>query len=200
MLGLTAQDGTIIFSNDTDITVYTGFITMNGGTLIAGTESNPLHSNLKIVLEGNLYGTQQPIFGNKGIGCLDCKLSIYGKPRNTWTTLGSTINPGDTNFTLNTTVDWKVGELIVVASTSFNHNESESKVITAINGNVFTVDTPFDYQHVSIIESYGASDYLSMNAEVGLLSRNIKITGDDDSNVTQYGAHLLVTKTASNSL
>ena len=37
LLGITAQDGTIIFSNDTDITVYTGFITMNRGTLIAGT-------------------------------------------------------------------------------------------------------------------------------------------------------------------
>lgn len=37
LLGITAQDGTIIFSNDTDVTVYTGFLTMNGGTLIAGT-------------------------------------------------------------------------------------------------------------------------------------------------------------------
>jgi hypothetical protein len=109
-----------------------------------------LTSNLKIVLEGNLFGTQQPIFGNKGIGCLNCKLSIYGKPRVAWTTLGLSINPGDINFTINSTVDWKVGESIAVASTSFNHNESESKVITAINGNVFTVDSPFVYQHLSI--------------------------------------------------
>lgn len=111
----------------------------------------PLTSNLQIVLEGNLFGAQQPIFGNKGIGCLDCKLSIYGKPRITWTTIGQTINPGDTNFTVSTPVDWAVGEQIVVASTSFNHNESESKFITEINGGIFTVDSPFAYQHVSVI-------------------------------------------------
>lgn len=108
--GIAVQNGTILFSNDTNVTVSAGFITMNGGTFLAGTEATPLSSNLEIVLYGDYYGVQQPIFGNKGIGCLDCKLSIYGQPRKpVWTTLASTISVGDLNFTVRESVDWRVG-------------------------------------------------------------------------------------------
>ncbi len=41
------------------------------------------------------------MFGNKGIGCLECKFSMHGKTRSkTWTMLNSTINPGNTQFTV----------------------------------------------------------------------------------------------------
>jgi hypothetical protein len=50
---------------------------------------------------GNYYGKQQPMFGNKGIGCLECKFSMHGKKRTpTWTSLASTINAGDNQFTV----------------------------------------------------------------------------------------------------
>lgn len=62
-------------------------------------------------MHGGYYGTQQPKFGNKGIGCLNCKFHMYGKPRPmTWTTISATINVGDTTFTTTDSVDWKVGE------------------------------------------------------------------------------------------
>ena len=35
--GIAVEKGTLIFPNDTDVTVSTGFITMNGGTFLAGT-------------------------------------------------------------------------------------------------------------------------------------------------------------------
>jgi len=74
---------------------------LNGGAFIAGTESAPLYSNLKFVMYGNYYGKQQPMFGNKGIGCLNCQFSMYGRPRTpTWTTIAATIAPGDTTFTV----------------------------------------------------------------------------------------------------
>ena len=93
------------------MTVSAGFITMNGGTFIAGTQQHPHLSNLNFVMYGDYYGKQQPMFGNKGIGCLNCKFSMYGKPRSmTWTTISATINPGDTTLTLTDIVDWQVGE------------------------------------------------------------------------------------------
>ena len=50
------------------------------------------------------------MFGNKGIGCMNCKFSMYGTPRlKTWTTLAATINPADLTLTLNDDVDWVVG-------------------------------------------------------------------------------------------
>jgi hypothetical protein len=41
---------------------------------------------------------------------------------------------------------------------------------------IITVDTPFQYKHISVIESFGSSgDSVRMKAEVGLLTRNIGI-------------------------
>jgi hypothetical protein len=59
---------------------------------------------------GDYYGPQLPLFGNKGIACFNCKLSMYGTPRPvTWTTISNTINAGANTLTLSVPVDWKVG-------------------------------------------------------------------------------------------
>jgi hypothetical protein len=125
---------------------------MNGGTFIAGTEAFPHTHQLTFILYGGYYGKQQPMFGNKGIGCMNCQFSMYGTPRPvTWTNLSATISPGATSFTVNDNIDWKVGEQIVVASTSFFHYEAEQRTITAVSGTTVTVDSPFQYQHISVI-------------------------------------------------
>jgi hypothetical protein len=79
-----------------------------------------------------------------------------------------------------------------VASTSFLHTEAERRIITNVNAKTVTVNDPFLYKHVSLIEKYGTSDYLVMQAEVGLLTRNIKMMGDSSSRNTRYGSHLVV--------
>ena len=91
LAGIAVQNGTIIFANNTDITVNTAFIDVVGGQFIAGTEQQPLHSNLTFILYGGYYDAQQPIGGNKMIFCLECKFSMYGKPKKTWTTLANTV-------------------------------------------------------------------------------------------------------------
>ena len=72
---------------------------------------------------GDYYGAQAPMFGNKGIGCMECYLSLHGKPRAvTWTSLATSAASGANSITVQDTVDWKVGEEIVVASSNFDHN------------------------------------------------------------------------------
>ena len=84
---------------------------------------------------GNIWQPQQPMFGNKGIGCLECKFTMYGQKRNfTWTSLDTKITAGQNKLTVQDPVDWKVGESIVVASTSYDHNEAEERVITYVSG------------------------------------------------------------------
>ena len=133
------------------------------------------------------------MYGNKVIGVMNSKIDIHGTKRDvTWTYLKSTIKPGDTTFSLEKDVDWKVGESIVVASTSFEIFEAEQKVILSIASGVFTVDSPFVYQHYSDVETYGTSKF-PMKAEVALLSRNILFKGADiDSIPTNYGAHIML--------
>lgn len=66
--------------------IKSGFITVNGGEFIAGNEGKPYVHKLTFTMFGDYYGKQQPMFGNKGIGCMNCKFSMYGKPRvRTWT-------------------------------------------------------------------------------------------------------------------
>jgi hypothetical protein len=62
-----------------------------------------------------------------------------------------------------------------------------------------TVASPFKYRHFSAIENYG-NYQIHMKAEIGLLSRNIKIRGDDDSKTHRYGSHLMMTGKAKNGL
>lgn len=142
--GIAVNNGTIIFSDEKKITVQTGFITLVGGKFIAGTEQRPHLNTLNFIMHGGYYDTQQPMFGNKGIGCMECKFSMYGNPKQyTWTMLSNTINPTDNFLKVKDPVDWIVGDVIVVASTSFFHWEAERRTITAITGTTITVDNPF---------------------------------------------------------
>ena len=113
--------------------------------------------------------------GSKVIGCHMCTLDIHGKVRTpTWTMISKTENAGDTTITTIQDVDWEVGEVIVIASSSWDHNEAERKTIKAINGRVITLDSPLTYKHYIAIEVYGSENF-SMRTEVMLLNRNIVI-------------------------
>jgi hypothetical protein len=90
--------------------ISAGFITVNGGQFIAGTETAPYQHKLTFIMYGNYYGLQQPMLGNKGIGCINCQFSMYGQVRNvTWTHLAATVNVGDQIITLQDAVDWQIG-------------------------------------------------------------------------------------------
>ena len=86
---------------------------------------------------------------------------MYGRPRvKTWTTIENTIEPGDNNFSVSEDVDWQVGEEIVVASTSFNHEEAEKMKIISIVGRTVVVDKKFVYKHLSVVENYGEQKFV----------------------------------------
>ena len=91
------------------------------------------------------------------LGCRNCKFNMHGQERKTWTELAATINPNDLTFTVTEVVDWKAGERIAVAASSFNHYETEEKVIASVSasGLEITVTEPFIYKHYSAVETYG---------------------------------------------
>lgn len=154
--GILVQNGTLTFADESDMIISVGFITVVGGKFIAGTQSNPYTKKLTFILSGDYYGPQQPMFGNKGIGCMECFLSLHGQKRlYTWTQLSSSINVGTNTLTVQDPVDWNVGETIVVASTSFDHFEAERRNIVAVSGNTITVDAPFKNFHFAGVETYG---------------------------------------------
>lgn len=91
-----------------------------------------------------------------------------------------------------------MGDTIVIASTDFDHNQAETRVITQISnsGKTLSFNEPLTNVHYSNTESYtrwdGAPVTVPIRAEVGVLTRNVIIRGDPDSPKTMYGAHLMI--------
>lgn len=159
-----------------------------------GTPENPITKNVNITLYGKKLDKQFMHFGNKVISVRNSHIDIHGQPRDhTWTHVAATINPGDTSFTTTVSVDWQVGETVVIASTSYEMDEAEQMVIKTRNsGTSFEVTTPFKFKHYSAVETYGSKQF-PMYCEVALLTRNVKFFGSDSDSIgTNYGAHMMM--------
>lgn len=183
-------EGSLIIDDKPGLTLDAHYIFVHGGLLQIGTEEEPYQNDILITLHGDRNTPTLPTYGNKFIAVRGGVLDIHGVPRTpVWTFINETIYPGDTSLIMSEEVDWKGGETIVVASTSFDHAQSEEKIISHKSGNVVTVTTPFKYKHYGVIEDYDGTPF-DMRAEVGLLSRNIKIRGTDEGKM--YGAHIML--------
>jgi hypothetical protein len=162
------------------------YIFVRGGYMEVGTALNPYTSKITITMHGTVLDPYIPIYGNKVIALRFGTLEMHGIPRDkTWTLLDSTAAIGAKTITLNEKVDWKAGEQIAIASTSFNGRESEKRFITAVNNAnplkpILTLDKALLYKHFAATETYG-TDTIDMRAEVGLLTRNVVYRGDPET-------------------
>ena len=72
--------------------------------------------------------------------------------------------------------EWRVGDELVIASTDYDHEQAERVTITAVSGNTVTFEHRVEFVHWG--ETYRGVD---MRAEVGLLTRDIKVYGEADT-------------------
>lgn len=154
-------EGSLIFPPSSDAnhvrTFDAHYILVKAGYMEVGTEDHRYTSKLTITMWSTKYGPQIPLFGNKVIGVNFGTLEMHGINRPiTWTDLKSTAALGATSITLNDmkdgkSLDWKVGEEIVIAPTTYSGRDAEQrtiKSITAINSNpVITFDGPLLTKH-----------------------------------------------------
>lgn len=185
-------EGALIVEDVPGITLDANYIFINGGSFQIGTPAHPFQNVFTLTLHGRRSSPMMPIYGNKVLAVHNGVLDMHGIPRSvTWTSLVNTVLPGATTLKVQVATDWKVGESIVVAATSFEHTEAEQRTITAITGGTdITVDKPFAFKHYAATETYGTKT-IEIRAEVGLLSRNIKITGSPEGLDEEHGAHVM---------
>ena len=70
------------------------------------------------------------MYGNNVLAMNKGVLDIHGVKRSvTWTTLSETADKGTDTIKLTEAVDWKVGEMIAVATSTFSYNNSECRTI-----------------------------------------------------------------------
>lgn len=117
-------EGSLIFAPETDpdherfFDAY--YIFIRNGSMEVGTKKYPYTSKITFTMHGNVSDPFLPIYGNKVIGVRHGILDMHGIERNpTWTVMEATATKGESKITLSRAVDWKVGEQIGIAPTSY---------------------------------------------------------------------------------
>lgn len=175
-----------------NLNISTSYLMVHGpGKLSIGSEAEPFTHRAVITLTGSNPEENIMDMGAKFLGAMmGGKLEIIGENRVAWTKLAATAPAGSTQIVLSSPVDWRVGERIVIASTALDPHQAETRTIRAISGNTLTLDRALDYGHFGQIQTFEGR-VLDQRAEVGLLSRNIVIQGDDHR-AGGFGGHVMV--------
>ncbi|OCT77099.1 hypothetical protein XELAEV_18032294mg, partial [Xenopus laevis] len=178
------------------------YISIQGGRLIAGKEDDPFQGELHIILKGNHLTPEMPLpdgpnQGSKVLGVFG-QLDLHGMPRSVYRTkLATTAAKGSLNITLVHAVDWEAGEEIVITTTSYDTWQTETRQIVTVSPDMRTISLNASLQYTHIAESYSVANTswnYTMAADVALLTRNIKIIGQDYPGWYQesFGARVLV--------
>uniref|UniRef100_A0A3P9KTK4 Polycystic kidney and hepatic disease 1 (autosomal recessive)-like 1 n=1 Tax=Oryzias latipes TaxID=8090 RepID=A0A3P9KTK4_ORYLA len=178
------------------------YISIQGGKMIAGLQDQPFRGQLLFRLRGN-HRTPDwllpngPNQGSKVLGVFGV-LELYGLPHSVYhTKLAATADAGSSTLNLAKSVDWQVGDEIVISTTSYNTSETEKRQLTAVSadGRTLTLNQPLAHTHIGETHLVpGTSLSYTMAADVGLLTRNIRIIGENypEMQSESFGARLLV--------
>lgn len=214
-------EGTLMFEDAKDLTFDAWFIVVKEGRFLVGSPEKPHKHKLTITMYGTRESKMLPGFGNKSIMVHNGQIDIHGKPvQNTWTTLASHACAGDRIIVLSEKVKWKRGDQIIVAPTGRDRNEVEERTVRRVSGNNVFLDKPLEFDHFSgivdptdldnqgkgritctnrssrrVLQSDPAelsNTRFEIKGEVGLLTRNVKIQGDESTIETGHGVHIMV--------
>lgn len=166
-----------------------------------GTEDQPYTRDGVITLRGGSRSALIPgtninykafIVSNRG------QLELHGNDKTSWTRLGANAPANQNKITLSeANTGWEVGDEVLVVSSRLNWNEAEKRRITAISGDnkTLTLNSNLRFPHIGRKKSYtrptdGKTWDAEIRAEVGLLSKSIKIQGDTQGDA--FGGHVMI--------
>ncbi len=176
---------------DKNLTVSSGWIMVHG-LLQCGTAAAPYTKRLDLTLTGSNTSLDVMGMGAKFLGAMGGgRIVLAGENRLGWTRLAATANKGSLVINLKVAPAWRVGDRIVVTSTDFHYEHAEERTISAIAGTAVTLDKQLQKQHWCATEMFNGIP-LEECAEVGLLTRNIRIQGDAYSTTSGFGGHIMI--------
>ncbi|GAB5526082.1 MAG: hypothetical protein Roseis2KO_39540 [Roseivirga sp.] len=200
--------GTLVAPQNQDVNITSNYILVEGnGRFQIGQERSPYTKNATITLNGvsnQVMDMGTKFLGARGSGVIE----LHGKEKMSWTKLRATVGPTSAQpnkIKLAEPVDWKAGDEIVIApsrapnglnDTGFADEYEKKKILYVTPGSqdlILTSDVA--YRHTGQTGVYygnGQSWSVDMRAEVGLLTRNIKVQGDAASETSKTGAHMMI--------
>ncbi|MBN3294524.1 PKHL1 protein, partial [Polypterus senegalus] len=199
---LWATNATLPDNNNRTVIIRTTYLHIQDGTLLVGQPDEPFQGELQIIFRGNMMtpdwllpeGFYLAAKVLEVLGTLD----LHGKPHSIYRTkLAMTADAGSTSISLADAVDWQVGDDILITTTSYDPWQAETRKIVAISEDMKTLILNDSLSYAHIAETYYINEtnqQYTLAADVGLLSRNIKIISEDYPGWYQesYGARVLV--------
>ena len=183
-------EGKLSFADNRDLELTTEWIMLHG-ELAIGSEAKPHLRKATITLTDNVHGEEMAGMGDRGIMIAGGTLNLHGNRTNTWTKLSATAPAGAKSIQVLNAAGWRVGDVIVLASTDFDDRQAERRTIAAIKGNAITLDKALEYMHFGRI-TFDVDE----RGEVGLLTRNIRIQASPDAEKTFFGGHVMAMVTS----
>ncbi|XP_067882121.1 fibrocystin-like isoform X3 [Heterodontus francisci] len=161
-------------------------IVLLGGELIIGNSQNALQDNQKVQIK---LKTSATVGCNRldGIDVEAGTIGVYGKLQinssystQSWTRLGFDVSPGNERIVLEDDVSWRLGDNIVITSSSYDPHETEFVTVRDVQGQNIQLQERLLHRHIGSSHKVDEGHYISLAAEVGLLTRNVQITADGD--------------------
>ena len=202
IVGLVQINGRLTFDPTMNVNFRAKHIFVRAGELIIGEETAPYEMEGRITLYGE-KDAKAIVFdnaieaGNKLIANVGL-VKMYGKPRtreSQLTRLVESTAKSDTSIKVSPGLDWVPGDRIALLATSFNQLASEENEVVTYDSTtgVATVKDPLLFYHFGAPQSTGDQyNGLDIRGEVLLLSRNIKISGED---IESWGAQFVTSDT-----
>ncbi|MCH2224186.1 MAG: T9SS type A sorting domain-containing protein [Crocinitomicaceae bacterium] len=142
-----------------------------------------------------------PGMGTNFVGAMNSgRIELHGEPKTSWQRIQANVSAGGTTIDIPVT-NWEVGDKIVIAPSRSNWLEAEERTITGITNlpganKRLTLNAPLSYPHTGVIKTYsnGSNSWTAdLRAEVGMLTHNIKIQGDANSESDDgFGGHMMI--------
>jgi hypothetical protein len=147
------------------------FGVMSGGTMNIGTSGTPIPSSSTAVLD--ISSTSNADSGL--VVFYNGTFNAYGASKTTVSTLlTSNSSVGATSITVASTAGWATNDEVCIASTSRTRTETENRTISSVTSSTTaTLATSLSFAH---------SGTSPTQAEVGNITRNVKIQGSTTSN------------------
>jgi len=152
-----------------------------------GTFDNPIPAGIEARVRLTYFSSLDDDC-NPSIQAHGGRMDIHGAPmKRTWVKMAETAMDGETEIKLTEPVnDWNVGDKVIVTRSrrpqgnivsngSFRGNgmqETEERIITAINGNRITIDQPLDFPHPVWKGGQHAGEVANLSRNVVIESKN----------------------------
>ena len=184
-----------------DLSLDAHYIWVHGGEMEIGREDEPHPARVTVTLKGTRFGSVEiPFVGAKvlavsnegGLGAVNIhhrvgRLDIHGQPHVNYARLLVTAVNNSNRVLVDRVVDWKPGETLVFM------NPVEEATLLAVEGTTLVLERPLRAEHFTTtydfpFDGYPKSEWKTeLPSYVMTLWRGIKIQGDEESELAQFG-------------